>query len=207
MSRQRVLGAALAWLAVVASVSALVWVVISRAGDDLVASDQPLATAGTSAGAAPSPTPSRTSSARPSRTPSRTPSATPSSTPSTAPSTPAPSSSAPSTSATPSESPTSTPQPTSTPTEQSLPPATEERRTWQGRAGSVVAACGSGASPLVTAQPANGFRAEVHREDDEVDVEFEGREDESGLHVSVVVRCASGVPSFSVRSEGESGDD
>ena len=46
MSRPRILGAVLVWLVVVASVSALVWVVISRAGDDLVASDQPLMTTG-----------------------------------------------------------------------------------------------------------------------------------------------------------------
>ena len=212
MSRQRVLGATLVWLAVVATVSALVWVVISRAGDDLVASDRPLMT--TSDGSTPDS--ARTPSARPSRTPSRSPSPTPSRSPSSRPtSSSAPTatsspSTAPTPSASPSTAPSSTPsgtpsgtpstQPPSSPTEQSSTPSTEQR-TWQGQPGSIVVSCGATGIRLVSLEPVSGFRAEVHREDGRVDVEFEGREDESGLHVSVTARCVGGVPSFDAQSE------
>ena len=152
MSRLRALGATFVWLVVVASVSALVWVVISRAGDGLVSSGQPLMTTEGEMAAPP-----RTPSARPSRTPSRTPSNDTSAT------------SAPG----------------------------EERRTWQGQAGSIVAACDATGIRLVSAQPANGFRAEVKDEDGVLRVEFEGREDQSGTDVSVLARCVGGVPSFS----------
>lgn len=207
MSRRRFLGATIVWLAVVVSASALVWVVISRAGQDLVASQQPMSTAATTGAGA---TPVRPSG-RPSRTPSKGPSRSPSATPSG-------DGSAPSSSSTPTATPTATPTPTvtptaaptpstspsttpSSPTRQPTTPATEERRTWQGAPGSITAACEPAGAPRVSAQPANGFQAQVHREDSLVDVEFEGREDEKGLHVSVIVRCVSGVPSFSARSE------
>ncbi len=193
MSRQRVLGAALVWLAVVATVSALVWVVISRAGDGLVASDQPLVT---TRGAATAP---RTPSSRPSRTPSRTPSNDPSRTPSPTPSKEPSATSSPSAVVTPSAAPSSAPPASSSsPTEQ---PSTAMRRTWQGQPGSIVVSCGATGIRLVSAQPVNGFRAEVHREDDLVEVDFEGREDEDGLHVTVEARCVAGVPSFSAHSE------
>ena len=205
MSRRRFLGATIVWLAVVASASALVWVVISRAGQDLVASEQPMSTAGTTGAGA---TPVRPSG-RPSRTPSTGPSRTPSTTPSgvgSAPSSPATSPAAPTASATPAATPTPTPSTSpstrpSSPTRQPTTPVTEERRTWQGATGSITAACEPTGAPRVSAQPANGFQAQVHREDSLVDVEFEGHEDEKGLHVSVIVRCVSGVPSFSAQSE------
>lgn len=195
MSRQRVLGAALVWLVVVASVSALVWVVISRAGDDLVSSGQPLLTSeGDPSSAPPSPStrPSRTPSQSPSRAPSNDASATSSPSTTPTPSTP---------SASPSEpSPSATPDP---PTEQPSTPAIAERRTWQGQAGSIVAACDSTGIRLVSAQPANGFRAEAQNEDGMLKIDFEGREDESGTDVSVVARCVGGVPSFVVRGEDD----
>ena len=185
MSRQRVLAATLAWLAVVASVSTLVWVVISRAGDDLISSDQPLATTveqtaappyGT--GTSPSPSPARTPS------PSRSDDASAS---------PAPTASSVSP-ASPSTSPTS-------PTQQPATAATEERRTWQGQAGSIVALCAATGIRLVSAQPANGFRAEAQDGGETLEIEFEGREDRAGTDVKVVVRCAAGVPSFAVETD------
>ena len=212
MSRQRVLGATLVWLVVVASVSALVWVVISRAGDDLVSSDQTLMTTGGDTSSAPG-TPSARPTRSPSRTPSRAPSASPSQTPtngtSPTPTTPSPSSSSPSPSSSPAPAPSPSsppPSPTATPsspTEQPSVQAAEERRTWQGRSGSVVAACGGNGIRLVSAQPANGFSADVKDEDGALKVEFEGREDESGTDLSVVARCVGGVPSFSVGSRDD----
>lgn len=182
MSRQRVLGAVLAWLVVVASVSGLVWVVISRAGDDLVASNDPVRTTGT---------PSAPERPRQSRKPSRSSSPDASATPSD------------STASTVPASPSTTAAPTAptTPTGQPSPTPTVQRRTWQGQAGSVVAACSATGIRLVSAQPSNGFRADVHAENELLDVEFEGREDRSGTHVSVLARCEGGVPSFSVQSE------
>ena len=196
MSRQRVLGAILAWLVVVASVSALVWLVISRAGDDLVASEQtPMTTAQTPlTTGAPTPAPDTTSPATPRATPSKKPSAA----------SPSPS---PQVTPTPSASPSATPdEQTSSPPSPSASPD-GERRTWQGRPGSIVVACGTSGIRLVSAQPVNGFRAEVHDEDGSVAVEFEGGEDESGLHATVSARCVGGVPTFDVQSDEESGDD
>jgi cytoskeletal protein RodZ len=202
MSRRRILAATLAWLAVVATVSALVWVVISRAGDGLVSSDQPLMTTGEQTVSSPrgaAASPSRTPSRSPSRTPSRTPSPTPSESPSATPS------ATPSASASPSSTPTSTPSApvspsTSPPSPTQQPPvvANEQRRTWQGQAGSLVAACGASGIRFVSAQPADGFRADVHNEDGALEVEFEGGEDSAGAHVKVRARCEGGVPSFDV---------
>ena len=192
MSRQRVIGAILVWLVVVASVSALVWVVISRAGDDLVASEQTLMTTGTPPPVSDTTSPAPTPSGKPSRKPS---SASPSP---SAQVTPTPSASP---SATPTEETSSPPSPSETPA------AAGERRTWQGRPGSIVVTCGASGIRLVSAQPANGFRAEVHDEDGSLEVEFEGREDESGLHATVGARCVGGVPSFTVQIDEESGDD
>lgn len=193
MNGQRALAAAVvAWLAVVAVASGLVWVVISRAGDDLVAAGQP--------GAASSPgtaAPSDRDTPRPTRKPRATSS---------------PSSSG---SATPEPTGTSTGTPTATPTsdptgqQTSSPPAPSVvQRTWQGAAGTVVAACQDGVARLVSAQPATGFRAEASGEDGALSVEFEGREDRSGTDVRVVARCAGGVPTFSVESrESSEGSD
>ncbi len=209
MSRRRTLGAALAWLTVVATVSAMVWVVISRAGDGLVASGRPVTTTGSSQTIGSPATPSGRSSRRPSKTPSRTPSGTPSRAPSAtasnaSPSTPTPSTTVtPTTTVAPTTAPTTSAPPTSpaSPTGQPSSSATEQRRTWQGQAGTLVVSCGGTGIRLVSAQPANGFRADVHREDALIDVEFEGREDESGIKVTVVARCVAGVPAFSTRSE------
>ncbi|MDR7253532.1 cytoskeletal protein RodZ [Nocardioides sp. BE266] len=205
MSRRRLLGAALAWLAVVVSVSALVWLVISQAGRDLIASDGPSAASGAASTSAPPAQRTPRDRAGTTHKPPRTPSGT---------SSPAPES--PSSPASP-ESPEPSPEPSSTPTSRPTTPhasgtpdsptgspspsATDVRRTWQGQAGTVVAACTSSGIRLVSAQPANGFKVEVHPEDSRLEAEFEGREDESGTHVKVVARCVGGTPSFSVESE------
>lgn len=199
MSLQRVLAATLAWLVVVASVSALVWVVISRAGDDLISADQPLTTTG-----GPGATTAAGATDRPSGTPSQSPSQSPSQTPSGGGSggvSDSASPSAGSTPAVPPPTPSASPSSPASPTEPSSGSTTEQRRTWQGQAGSVVAACGASGIRLVSAQPANGFRAEVKDEDGALEVEFEGREDRAGTDVKVDVRCVDGIPTFSAESD------
>jgi hypothetical protein len=82
------------------------------------------------------------------------------------------------------------------------PVAAETRRTWQGSAGLIVATCEQAAIRLVSAQPASGFHAEI--KDDgpqELEVEFEGREDQGGREITVVARCSSGVPRFASQAE------
>lgn len=164
MSRQRILVAIVLWLVVVASVSALVWLVISHTGADLVASDQPVGTP-------------RTGGTTPSRSPSTSPPGSPSATPS----------------ASPGESPSETPSGTPSPV----------RGTWQGSAGTIVAACAAAEIRLVSAQPADGFRAEAELEGRRLVVQFEGREDRSGTEVSVMAQCVSGVPDFTVVTEDD----
>lgn len=190
MSLQRVLAATLAWLVVVASVSALVWVVISRAGDDLVSADRPLTTTG-------GPGTTTAATDRPSRTPSQSPSQAPSGGGSEGGS----DSASPSTGSSPAVPPPTPSGSPATPTEPPTGSTTEQRRTWQGQAGSIVAACGASGIRLVSAQPANGFRAEVKNEDGALEVEFEGREDRAGTDVKVDVRCVDGLPSFSADSD------
>ena len=66
-----------------------------------------------------------------------------------------------------------------------------------------MAACGATGIRLVSAQPADGFRAEVHDEDDRLEVEFEGTDDRSDVHVVVVATCEGGEPTFAARSEND----
>jgi len=141
MTRPRVLAAIVAWLLVVAGVSTLVWVVISRAGNELVAPQQPLVATAGSGGQTPS------ASSSPATSPAR--------------------------------------------------PSTVERRTWEGTGGMIIAACDGRAVRLVSAQPLDGFHADLKNDGpEELEVEFEGREDQSGSDVTVVGRCVSGVPEF-----------
>jgi hypothetical protein len=147
MTRPRVLAAIAAWLVVVAGVSTLAWFVISRAGGQLVAPQEPLVATSEQAGGG--------------RTPAT---------------------------------------PAVEPPDQ---PSAGERRTWQGGAGLVIAVCDPGGVRLVSAQPIDGFHAEVKDAGpEELEVEFEGREDQGG-DVTVVARCASGAPAFTVEAEDD----
>lgn len=178
MSRPRVLFAVLGWLVVVVAGSALAWTVISRTGQDVLTSEQPVvATTGSG--------PARTTdAARPSR--SDSPRAT-RGTASPSPSGPA----SPSTAAPP-------------PSSSAPPPPVTERRTWQGPGGLVVVECRGAAVSLVAAQPDAGYAVEVDDEGpEELEVEFEGREDESGSHASIHARCVGGVPRFATEIESE----
>lgn len=172
MSRARILGWVVAWLAVVLVGSALVWTVIARAGQDLVSAQDPVvATSGPGA--------TRTTPRRPSPRSSSS----------------SPSSSAPTASSTP-----STP---TTPTTSAPPAPVPQRRTWQGRGGVVVAQCDGSAISLQSAQPDTGYAVDVSNDGpEELEVEFEGREDESGSHSAVTARCVDGVPVFDAQVEG-----
>jgi hypothetical protein len=56
----------------------------------------------------------------------------------------------------------------------------------------------------VSAQPADGFHAEVKAGGpDELEVEFEGREDDDGGDITVVARCRSGAPAFAVEADDD----
>ena len=84
------------------------------------------------------------------------------------------------------------------------PPAAEPvRRTWQGLGGTVVVSCTRAAVSLVGAQPDSGFSVEVHdRGPARVEVQFEGRDDDSGGgdddKTRVRATCAGGVPVFDI---------
>lgn len=168
MSPTRAATWVLAWLLVVAVGSTLVWAVISRAGEQVVASSDPL-------GATSRPGTPKTSH------------------PST--SHPSPTHSSPTHSAT---SPSATGS--------SGAPAPEQR-TWQGVGGRVVAQCEGAAISLVSLLPDDGYAYDVKDNGPEqLEVEFEGREDESGSAAAVTGTCVEGVPVFQAEVEG-GGDD
>jgi hypothetical protein len=84
------------------------------------------------------------------------------------------------------------------------PSASGARRTWQGSAGLIVASCDRGAIRLVSAQPISGFHAEIKADGpDKLEVEFEARDDRGGGDVTVVARCAAGVPDFASAGEDD----
>jgi len=134
-----------AWLVVVALGSALVWAVISRAGEGLVSAD-PTITADPTTSGAPSPSTS-----------------------------------------------TSTSAPTSN---------GRVQRTWHGQGGAVVVSCSGGSMTLDSVQPDPGFAVEVEKRGPrEVEVQFEGREDESENETKVKASCVAGTPIFEVETD------
>ena len=77
---------------------------------------------------------------------------------------------------------------------------TEVRRTWQGKAGAVVAGCRGSTITLHGAQPNSGWRIEVgDRGPEEVEVHFATEQDDGG-EVEVHARCVGGEPRFSASS-------
>ena len=72
----------------------------------------------------------------------------------------------------------------------------------------MVAECAGSVISLVSASADTGFRAEVgNRGPEELEVEFEGREDESGKHAKVRGECAGGTPRFTSEVESEGAED
>lgn len=77
-----------------------------------------------------------------------------------------------------------------------------QRATWQGLGGTVVAECVGGAVRQVSVQPDPGFRVEVGNPGpEELEVEFEGREDEEGSSSHVRAVCVSGAPRFTAETD------
>jgi len=90
------------------------------------------------------------------------------------------------------------------PSGSSSPFAVGTRRTWQGPAGFVIATCERRKIRLVSAQPVSGFHVEVkHDGSEQLEVEFEAREDRRSGDVRVVARCVSGIPKFTPRAEDD----
>lgn len=84
------------------------------------------------------------------------------------------------------------------------PPATPPRRTWQGLGGLVVAQCDGRAISRVSLLPHDGYAVEL--EDDgpeQLEVVFEGRDDERGSEATVTARCLDGLPVFESAIEDE----
>lgn len=166
------------WLLVVAVGSALVWVVISRAGEGVVSSEAPVSTAPES--------PGRTSGSSASPLPTPSPSPTGRTPPATDPPEPSPSSSPPPEE--PSEDPSDPPD--------DPPDQQPVRRTWQGQGGLVTVECRGSSASLVSAIPDSGFGVEVDdRGPDRVEVEFEGR-GEIDARSRIRSSCVGGAPTF-----------
>lgn len=168
-----------AWAVIVALGSWLVWLVVSDAGRDVVGSTLPR---GAAPSAATSPTPPPVPPTPPPVTPASPPASPPAS------STAAPASPA-------------APGPTAATT-----PSTQSgqvTRTWTGAAGVVTTRCtGSAIALSGAAASADGYVVEVKsRGPREVDVEFEGRGEETVLDTRVRAHCVDGTPHYEVEAE------
>lgn len=97
-------------------------------------------------------------------------------------------------------SPTGTPSTTTVPQD---PSGAAVSTTWSGSAGVVTTRCAGTRITLVRALPsADGYVVEVKdRGPDEVDVEFEGRGDETVPETRVRARCVDGTPRYDARDE------
>ena len=159
MKPTRALAWVLAWVVVVAVGSTLVWAVISRAGHQVVASNDPLvATSG----------PASPRSSHPS-----SPTASPDASASTS---------------------TTPPEPGDEP----------QRRSWQGVGGLIVAECTGATIKAISLVPDNGYAYEFKDDGpDQLEVEFEGRDDESVAQSSVRAECVDGVPVFELEVDDD----
>lgn len=189
-----------AWVLVVAVGSTLVWAVISRAGEGVVSGvdaaptlgvPQPVGPTSTARPRRPSPRPSAPSG-HVSRSPDRTTDSSPPA-PTTTPG-PPPASTAPTRG--------STTGPASPPIQQpASPQPSASRRTWQGRAGVVVAECSGSRIRLVGAYPNSGWSVQVEeRGPQRLAVHFEGNDDQGETELGA--RCVQGSPAYDASSDG-----
>jgi hypothetical protein len=188
-----------AWVSVVALGSTLVWAVISRAGEGVV----------DGAVAAGSPEPTQTlTPVQPSagavgqaasRAPGRRPSTNaPSALSSSGPTTSAPTPTQPGTQQTkrPGSSPSSGPAPSAT-----------KLRTWNGKVGTVTAACTGQRIEYRSASPRAGYKLEWEYDGSTLRVKFESTGEQGG-ETEVRASCRSGAPEFhSVGNDGGDGGD
>lgn len=187
MSRRMWILAAAAWALVVVAGSALTWVAIDRAGQQVTGSPsagetQPVVVG--TIGAAPTKTP------KPGHTAS----------PTTVPPTTSSSATGPAT-----QTPKPRPGRNGSPTKASsqAPTAQTETRTWSGAAGTVTVACTGRTAQLRGTSPSDGWHAEVgDTSGSEIEVKFEQNETE----VQVKATCVDGVPRFQAESGSDSSD-
>lgn len=180
MSRRMWVLAVGAWLAVVVAGSALTWVAINRAGDQVtggsdVATTQPGLVS--TLGSAP----------------------TASTTPSVGPTGPHATASTSRTPTSPRPTQLATPRPTPSAPRTSATVAHSETRTWTGTAGFVTVSCSGRQARLKGASPGDGWSYEVgDASGDSVEVKFERGETEVQVHAT----CPGGTPEFQVESGG-----
>lgn len=177
------------WLAVVVAGSTLVWAVIAATGNELTGADSAVPRPDGTVATAPTPPTTSSPSARPSRRPSAEPN-----TPTTPAASPSRTTAAEPTTAV-------TPRPTR---RASSPAPVERSATWTGSAGVVTTRCAGSVISLVRAVPsADGYRVEVKDNGPrEVEVEFEGRGEETEQETRVRAECVGGSPRYRVDRDG-----
>lgn len=181
------------WFVVVALGSGLVWAVISATGDELASTGD----------AVPRPPDGTVTTAPPEATRSSNPSPSAEVTDSAPP--PAASSASPSASSASSGLPDSNsgPRPSRTADRTRDPAPAARSATWSGPAGVVTTRCVGDRINLVRAVPsADGYVVEVKDQGpEEVEVEFEGRGEDTQPETRVEATCVGGSPRYSVRRE------
>lgn len=193
-TRRTVLVAVIAWVAVVAVGSTLVWTVISRVGENLTAADTGQQRTASAAHSLAPTQPGVQLTRRPH--PSQRPSASPTQASSPSPPVGTPIVAPP---GTPVSTPTS--HPTSEPSSEPTGSSNARRATWRGTGGSVTVVCHGQSISLESAQPDTGFRVEVEdRGPEEIHVKFRGQGDE-GRETEMQARCQGGVPAFQDRTD------
>jgi len=174
------------WIAVVIAGSALTWLAINRAGDQVSSAADAEATQPVVVGtvdAPPSARPSRKQTADPTADPTAKPSPSATSTRTAAP------------------APTRPPTPRVAPSRpRTTAPSRSETRTWTGAAGFVTVSCSGSVARLQAASPNDGWSVERGDEaGDHVEVKFE----RDGVEVQVQALCLGGIPQFRAETGGD----
>ena len=197
MSRRMWVLAVTSWVAVVIAGSALTWLAIDRAGQQVTGSTAasqapvvgtvgppPSSPPAPTHGASATPSPGHAATGAPSTPPS------PSVTPSTVRPTPRP--------------PTPTKSSGTAPTQTSQPSPSTQTRTWSGTPGFVTVACTGTQAVRKGASPSDGWSFEAgDASGDSIEVTFRNGDTE----VQVRATCSGGVPQFSVESGGGGSSD
>jgi hypothetical protein len=94
--------------------------------------------------------------------------------------------------------PTAPTEPVSRTPETPTPQVASRGGTWEGPPGAVSVRCAGEGITLVSASPNNGYRIEVDRGAQEIEVHFKS----SAREYQVKARCGNGTPTFRVDSDG-----
>jgi hypothetical protein len=103
----------------------------------------------------------------------------------------------------PTTAPTAPTEPASRTPETPTTPKPSRTGTWDGPPGAVSVRCAGEGITLVSASPNNGYRIEVDRGAQEIEVHFKS----SAREYQVKARCGDGTPTFRVDSDGGEGKD